>query len=260
MPYERIVLDLRPPLAVLQLARAAEGNRLDAATVDELAAACGRLREEPEVRAVILTGQGQVFSEGWDPSCLRAGAGSPEEARRARLLGHAFAFLAGLPCPVIAAVNGDAFSGGLELALACDVRVAAAEARFGFPELDLGIIPMAGGTQRLARLVGRGRALELLLTAEPVDAEAARRMGLVSWTVPRARLLEEAEALAARIAARGPIATRLAKEAVQRGLEMPLDQALRYELDLTILLQTTQDRAEGVRAFLEKRPPRFTGR
>lgn len=260
MPYERIALDLRPPLAVLRLVRAAEGNRLDAATIRELEAACGTVADEPAVRAVVLTGQGAVFSEGWDPSSLRAGAASPDEGRRERLLGHAFGFLAKLPCPVVAAVNGDALSGGLELALACDVRIAAEEARFGFPELDLGIIPLAGGTQRLARLVGRGKALEMLLTAQPIDAEEARRIGLVSWTAPRHRLMEEAEALAGRIAAKGPIATRLAKEAVHRGLDMPLDQALRYELDLTILLQTTEDRAEGVRAFLEKRPPRFTGR
>jgi enoyl-CoA hydratase len=260
MPYQRITLDLRPPLAVLRLTRAGEGNRLDGAAVQELAEACEALADDPRIRVVIVTGEGGVFSQGWDLSRLLDDGSPPTAARRERLLGHGFSFLAELPRPVIAAVNGDAFSAGLELALACDVRVASDDARFGLPETDLGMIPMAGGTQRLARLVGRGKALELLLTAEPIDAQEARRIGLVSWTAPRERLMDEAEDLAGRIAAKGPIATRMAKEAVHRGLDMPLGQALRYEMDLTILLQTTEDRAEGVRAFTEKRTPRFVGR
>ncbi len=161
---------------------------------------------------------------------------------------------------MVCAVQGDALSAGLELALACDVRIAAAGARFGFPETGMGVVPMGGGTQRLARLVGRGKALEMILTAEPIDAEAALAAGLVSAVVPGDRLAAEAEAVALRIAERGPIAVRYAKEAISRGLEMTLEQALRYENDLTIILQTTEDRAEGVRAFLEKRQPEFKGR
>jgi enoyl-CoA hydratase/carnithine racemase len=175
-------------------------------------------------------------------------------------LAHTFDFLAQMPRPVICALNGDALSAGLELALACDIRLAGPEARFAFPEIGWGLIPMAGGTQRLARIVGRAAALEVLLTAEPIDAQTALRIGLVSQIAPRDRLLAEASALAGRIAARGPIAVRYAKEAVSQGLDMSLEQALRFETDLTIILQTTEDRAEGVRAFLEKRAPEFHGR
>jgi len=139
------------------------------------------------------------------------------------------------------------------------LRVLPEEARFACPETGHGVIPWAGGTQRLPRIVGRGRALEMILTGEAVDAQEALRIGLVSQVLPRGRLLAGAEALAGRIADRGPIAVRYAKEAVSRGLDMTLEQALRYETDLTIILQTTEDRAEGVRAFLEKRTPRFKG-
>ena len=162
--------------------------------------------------------------------------------------------------PVICAINGDAISAGLELALACDVRLACDEARFALPETSWGLIPMGGGSQRLARIVGRGKALELILTAEAIDAQEAHRVGLVSRVVPLDRLMAEAGALAERIAARGPIAVRYAKEAVSKGLDMTLEQALRFETDLTIILQATEDRAEGVRAFLDKRPPQFHGR
>ena len=136
----------------------------------------------------------------------------------------------------------------------------AGDARLGWPETALGLVPMGGGTQRLARLVGRGKALEMILTGEPVDAREALRIGLVSAVVPRDRLAAEAEAVAARIAERGPIAVRYAKEAISLGLDMTLEQALRYETDLTVILQTTRDRAEGVRAFLEKRSPKFEGK
>jgi enoyl-CoA hydratase len=160
---------------------------------------------------------------------------------------------------VVCAINGDAIGAGLELALACDVRIAADGATLSVPEVSLGLLPLAGGTQRLPRLIGRGKALEMILTGEPIDTQEALRVGLVSAVVPRERLLAEAEAIASRIAERGPLAVRYAKEAIARGLEMPLEQALRFETDLTIILQTTEDRAEGVRAFLEKRKAEFKG-
>src|SRR5690606_21729787 len=146
-----------------------------------------------------------------------------------------------------------------EIALACDVRLAGEAASFGMPDTAEGRIPQGGGTQRLPRAVGRAHALRLLLTGGPVDAAEARRIGLVSRVVPSDGLQEAARALAATIAGRRPIATRLAEAAVRRGTEMPLEQALRYETDLTVILQSTADRAEGVRAFQEKRAPRFTG-
>jgi enoyl-CoA hydratase len=171
-----------------------------------------------------------------------------------------FGCLAELPQPVVCAINGDAFGAGLELALACDVRIASEGASFALPDISLGLLPVAGGTQRLPRLVGRGKALEMVLTGEPVDAQEALRIGLVGAVAPPEVLATVAEAVASRIAERGPLAVRYAKEAVSRGIDMPLEQSLRYETDLTVILQTTEDRAEGVKAFLEKRRPEFKGK
>jgi enoyl-CoA hydratase len=260
MIYKTLVLERDRSVACLRLHRPERGNLIDSQAIQELDAACRELSDEESVRVVILTGEADVFCRGWDLSGLDPERETPLDwARRQGLLGDPFGCLAGLTRPVIAAVNGDAVSAGLELALACDVRLAAEEAKFGCPETGHGVIPWAGGTQRLPRIVGRGKALEMILTGEAVDAQEALRIGLVSRVVPRERLLAEAEALAGRIAARGPIAVRYAKEAVSRGVEMTLEQALRYETDLTIILQTTQDRAEGVHAFLEKRTPEFKG-
>jgi enoyl-CoA hydratase/carnithine racemase len=261
MPYQTISLVQRGAIAYLELQRPEQENRFDSHLLRELAAACEALADDPQVRVVVLSGgEGAAFSMGWDASLLAAQVEGKAAARGGERLGHTFDFLAQMPRPVICAANGDAVSAGLELALACDVRLACPEARFAFPETAWGIIPMAGGTQRLARIVGRAAALELILTAAPIDAQTALRIGLVSHVVPRDRLLVEASALAERIAARGPLAVRYAKEAVSQGLDMPLEQALRFETDLTIILQTTEDRAEGVRAFLEKRSPEFHGR
>ena len=261
MPYQTISLVQRNAIAYLHLQRPEQENRIDAHLLRELAAACEALADDPQVRAVVLSGgEGSTFCSGWDLSFLAAEAESEATARSGDRLGHTFHSLAHMPRPVICAINGDAVSAGLELALACDVRLACPEARFAFPETAWGLIPMAGGTQRLARIAGRAAALELILTAEPIDSQTALRIGLVSQVVPRDRLLAEASALAERIAARGPIAVRYAKEAVSQGLDMSLEQALRFETDLTIILQTTEDRAEGVRAFLEKRAPEFHGR
>ena len=258
MPYQTIRLSKRGAIAYLDLQRAEQGNRIDGQLLQELAAACAEIEDDPQVRVAILSGgEVPVFSLGWDMSLLAA---EGESARRQESLSCAFDCLPQLSRPVICAINGDAISAGLELALACDVRLASAEAHFALPETSWGLIPMGGGSQRLARIVGRGKALELILTAEAIDAQEAHRVGLVSQVVAGDRLMTEAQALAERIAARGPIAVRYAKEAVSKGLDMTLDQALRFETDLTIILQTTEDRAEGVRAFLDKRPPRFQGR
>jgi enoyl-CoA hydratase len=260
MIYQTLVLERDPPIARLRLHRPERGNLIDGLAVQELDAACRELNDDDAVRAVVLTGEGDAFCGGWDLSAFDPERETPLEwARREGLLGDPFGCLVRLAQPVIAAVNGDAISAGLELALACDVRLAAEEARFACPETGHGVIPWAGGTQRLPRIVGRGKALEMILAGEAVDAQEALRTGLVSQVTPRERLMAKAEALAGRIAARGPIAVRYAKEAVSRGLDMTLEQALRYETDLTIILQTTEDRAEGVRAFLEKRTPEFKG-
>jgi len=247
MSERTVSMDKSGPIARLTLRRPS----VDAALLADLARACDAIESDEAVRAVVLASEGPDFCRGWDESVLAGEGGPPADA---------FGCLAELPRPVVCAVQGEALSAGLELALACDIRVASEDARFGLPETQLGLVPMGGGTQRLARLVGRGRALEMVLTAEPVDAPEALRAGLVSAVVPRDRLAAEAEAIAGRIAERGPLAVRYAKEAIVRGLDMPLEQALRYETDLTVILQTTEDRAEGVRAFLEKRQPKFKGK
>jgi enoyl-CoA hydratase/carnithine racemase len=162
--------------------------------------------------------------------------------------------------PVIVATQGSVRSAGLELALCSNVRIAADDARFSLPELSQGLLPLAGGSQRLTRIAGRGAAAGMLLLGEELDAPGALRCGLVSRVVPAKDLAAEADTLASRVAERGPIALRYAKEAVSQGIEMSLDQGLRLELDLSIILQTTSDRAEGVKAFLEKRKANFEGR
>jgi enoyl-CoA hydratase len=164
------------------------------------------------------------------------------------------------PQPIIAAIGGHCFGGGLELALACDIRIAAADSRLGLTEIDLAIIPGGGGTQRLPRVVGRGKALEMILTGARIDAAEALRLGLVERVVPAGEAPKAAQELAATLAAKAPVALRYAKEAVVKGLELPLADGIRLEGDLSTFLRTTEDRLEGAKAFLEKRTPRWQGR
>ncbi len=164
------------------------------------------------------------------------------------------------PQPIIAAIRGFALGGGLELALACDIRLASDDAQLGLTEVNLAIIPGGGGTQRLPRLVGRGKALEMILTGTRISASEALAIGLVERVVPAAEVLAQAQTLARTLADKAPVALRYAKEAVVKGLELPLSDGIRLENDLATLLRTTDDRVEGARAFLEKRKPRFTGR
>ena len=227
---------------------------LDAAAVATLADTCGTVAEQASVRVLVISAAPTIWS-GWS---VEAAA----NAETLGLIGDPFGPLAAVPQPTVVVVAGAVRDAGLELALCADIRIAAPDAEFGLPgvggtENQTGTMPIAGGLQRLARAVGRARALELVLMGTLISAAAAQRWGLVNLVAADPQV--EAEALAGRIAERGPIATRLAKEAVRRGLEMPLDQALRYETDLTVLLQTTADRAEGVRAFIEKRPSHFRG-
>lgn len=230
------------------------GGEYDRAFLDTLGAAAEAVAGDEAVRCVILAAEGD-FGRGWTAGAL----GEPDGLPGVPPLSAGIEAVARIPQPVIAALRGQVRSAGLELALACDIRIASEDARFAMEDTQAGAVPRGGGTQRLPRAVGRAQALRLVLTGEEIDATEARRIGLVSAVVPSADVLREAEAIAGVVAQRGPIATRLAKEAVHRGAEMPLADALRYELDLTVLLQSTADRAEGVRAFAEKRPPNFIG-
>ena len=231
----------------------APGGLVTRAFTEDVAAAASDVAAlTDEVHAVIITSEGSDLALGWGPDLL--------DAAGAAAAGLACDAIAAIPQPTIAVIRGRALSAGLELALAADVRFASQEAHFALGDVADGRVPRGGGTQRLPRVVGRAHALRLLLLAEEIDAAEARRIGLVSRVLPSEELLAAARAAAEAIAARGPIATRFAKEAVHRGAEMPLQQALRYELDLTVILQTTADRAEGVRAFAERRAPEFTGR
>jgi enoyl-CoA hydratase/carnithine racemase len=252
MPYDTLGLQLDGPVARINLARPQTSNHVDGHFIAELSSACESIAADPDVRVTLLTAEGADFCSGW-----------AEGARQSFLESKAldpFGPLARLACPVVAAIQGAATGSGLELALAADIRIASEAARFRLPEVAQSALPVAGGTQRLRRLVGRSLATRMLLLGDEVDAAEAYRAGLVSRVVPDSSLLDEADRVTGRIAASGPIALRYAKEAVLQGDEMSLDHALRYELDLSVVLQTTRDRAEGVQAFLEKRPPEFKGR
>jgi enoyl-CoA hydratase/carnithine racemase len=249
MSFTTLAVTKSGHVAEIRLSRPADGNPVDARFLDELERAASAIHEYPEVHAVLLTAGGDVFSHG-DP-------GEGLVPRPDRL---PFRCLELMAQPVIACIQGDAAGAGLELALACDIRIAAEGATFSIRDVAAGAAPSAGATQRLPRLIGRGKTSEMILLGETLDARAALASGLVNAVVPRDGLLPHARALAERIAEQGPIAVRYAKEAILRGLDMPLEQALRYETDLTVILQTTADRAEGVSAFLEKRPAQFEGK
>jgi enoyl-CoA hydratase len=260
MPYENLLLAVRDGVALVTVNRAAKRNALDAATLEELDAAFAHLGSEADVRGVILTGSGdKAFVAGADIeqlSRLDAEQGHALSERGQRV----FDRVEWLGKPVVAAINGVALGGGCELALACHVRVAAEDASLGTPEVTLGLICGYGGTQRLPRIVGKGRALEMLLTGERVGAAEALRIGLVNRVVPREQLLEAAFSLVGRMIANGPLALRATLEAVNGGLDRPLADAQEGETALFAQVVASEDAREGTRAFLEKRPPRFAGR
>ena len=247
MSYTAIIFARKEHVAYVTINRPEANNIGNQQLAQEIEEVCRQVNRDDEIYVVVLTATGDVFCAG---SELKPGERkfSPTAA------------IAGIDRPVIAAINGDAIGEGLEIALCCDIRIASDKACFGLPQVAHGVIPMNGGTQRLARIVGKGKALEMLFTAESINAGEALEVGLVNKVMPGEKLAGEAEALAKTLASKGPIALRYVKEAVNKGTDMTLEQGLRLEADLYFLLHTTADRTEGVRAFLEKRIPKFKGK
>lgn len=260
MAYSTLQLTTQDGIATVTVNRPDKLNALNATVIAELDQVIAVLERDSSVRGVILTGAGpKAFVAGADISELASQ--SPLEGKARSLTGQAvFRRFEALRKPVIAAVNGFCLGGGCELAMACHLRIASENARFGQPEVKLGIGPGYGGTVRLPRLVGRGRALELLLTGEMIDAAEAWRIGLVNRVVPAERLLPEATATLARMLAMGPLAVAAVLEAVDAGFEMPQAEALLLEANHFGLLSATADMREGMAAFLAKRNPQFEGR
>ena len=259
MPYTTLSLSVSDRVATITVNRPDRLNALNDATIAELDRAIDELLTREDVGGIILTGAGRAFVAGADISELSGQ--TPFEAKRRAAFGQAvFARFEESPKPVIAAVNGFALGGGCELAMACHVRIASESAKFGQPEVKLGITPGYGGTQRLPRLVGRGRALQLLLTGDMIDAAEALRIGLVNRVVPAAELLPACEAMMRQMLANAPLALALCIEAVNRGGESSLADGLNLEANHFAILSGTSDVVEGMSAFLEKRAPGFSGR
>lgn len=245
MSYATIGHKKKDHIAHITLNRPEVNNVVNQQLALEMKEVCQQINQDDDIYAVIITGAG---------SKAFCGGSEREQSRPGYNVARA---VASIDRPVIAAINGDALGEGLELALSCDIRLASEGARFGLPQVAEGFIPMDGGTQRLPRVVGKGKALELILTAGIIDADEAFEIGLVNKVVTDENLAHEAEAMAKTIAAQAPIALRYAKEAVNKGLDLTLEQGIRLEADLYLLLHTTADRTEGITSFLQKRKPSF---
>lgn len=257
--YETLLLERRGRVAIITVNRPEKRNALNIKTREEGAALIEELRTDDSVNVVVITGAGdKAFIAGAD---IAEFAGRTAHTQREVMVARSlFNAIDTFPKPVIAMVNGYCLGGGCEVALACDIRIASETASFGQPEINLGIIPGGGGTQRLTRLVGEGKAMEMILTGQIIDAKTAFNIGLVNHVVPPDQLEAKTMELANSIAEKGPIAVRLAKEAVKIASRSNLDEGLRREVDLFALCFATEDKDEGVNAFLEKRKPVFKGK
>jgi len=257
--YETLLLERAGRVAIITINRPDKRNALNIKTREEGAAVLEELRSDDAVGVVVFTGAGdKAFVAGAD---IAEFSGRTAITQREVMMGRSlFTAIDTFPKPVIAMINGYCLGGGCELALACDIRIASESASFGQPEINLGIIPGGGGTQRLTRLVGEGKAMELILTGEIIDAKIAFAIGLVNQVVPADQLQVKTMEIANRIADKSPIALRLAKEAVKLASRSNLDEGLRREVDLFALCFSSDDKDEGVSAFLEKRKPVFKGK
>jgi len=259
MSYEFLTFAVADRIATITVNRPDKLNALNDATIAELGEAIDEVRSRGEIAGAIVTGAGRAFVAGADIAELSSQ--TPGIAKARAQAGQAvFRRYETSPKPVIAAVNGFALGGGCELALACHIRIASDKAKFGLPEVKLGTCPGFGGTQRLARLVGKGRAIQLITTAEMIDAAEAYRIGIANKVVPGEELMNAATEMMRTILANGPLAVSVAMEAVDRGLEMSLDEGMVLEANHFALLASTEDMQEGMKAFLEKRTPEFRGK
>lgn len=259
MAFETIIVEIEDGIGTVTLNRPEVLNALNSQVFTEVGEACAELGADDSVRVVIITGGEKVFAAGADIKQLST-LNAVDVAVGNRPSIKAFDIIENLNKPVIAAIAGYALGGGCELTLVADVRIASEDAQFGLPEIKLGILPGAGGTQRLPRLIGAGKAKEMIFSGDFISAEEALRVGLVNKVVPANQLLVEAKKMAKRFAARGAVAIRLAKTCVNEGLRMDLDMALQYEHKCFSLLFATEDQKEGMQAFAEKRKPNFKGR
>lgn len=252
MRYETLICQKKGALRLISINRPEVDNAIDMRLAAELADICAEIGRDEEARAVITTGVGEkAFSVGVDLEEFPSQVAEPQSVAVS---------VASLKIPVIAAINGDALGQGLELALACDLRIAVETAHFALNHVDSALISWDGATQRLPRLVGVAKAMEMLLTGQHIDAVEGCQIGLIHRVVSREELMLVVTDMARTIASKAPLAVRYAKEAICEGLDLTLEQGLRLETDLYCLLQTTEDRTEGIKAFQEKRPPRFRGR
>ncbi len=257
--YENIKFECRENIAYVTVNRPKAMNALNMDVLHELYDVFTKIEDDSDVRAVILTGEGRAFVAGADISQMNQL--NAIEGRQMMTMGHkVMNLIESIEKPVIAAVNGFALGGGCELSMACDIRIASEKAKFGQPEVGLGIIPGFGGTQRLARLVGKGMAKYLIMTAEMIPAAEAFRIGLVEKVVPAEELMTEAEKLAKTIASKAPIAIATAKTAINNGYDMDMKSASRFEIETFTAAFGSDDKAEGMAAFLEKRQPEFKNR
>ena len=257
MSYEFVLSERDGPIGVVTLNRPRQLNALSSAVLTELADALEAHDRDDDVRVIVLTGGPDVFAAGAD--LKEFGTLSVVDMMAGNRV-SLFDRVRGVGKPVIAAVSGYALGGGCELALLCDMIVASETARFGQPEINVGIMPGAGGSQRLTRTIGKAKAMEMVLTGEWIDAQTAERLGLVNRVVPADQVIAEAKALGMKIAAKAPLAVKLAKQAVHKALELPLSEGVDLERKLFYLLFATDDAKEGISAFMEKRPPTFHGR
>jgi enoyl-CoA hydratase len=257
--FKNIIFERENNIAIIKINRPKVLNTLNSETLKELELLINYIGEDDEIYAVVLTGEGKAFAAGADITEMKDL--NAIDGRRFGILGsRVFRKIELLTKPIIAAVNGYALGGGCELCMACDIRLASKKAKFGQSEVSLGIIPGFGGTQRLARLVGMGMAKQLLFTGDIIDAEEALRIGLINKIIEPEKLLNEAKALANKIASNAPIAVKLCKEAINRGIQVDMDTGLMYESEAFGICFSTEDQKEGMTAFIEKRDKYFKNR